>query len=153
MADTSATDTSVPDFRELLKTTTSDNVERPRGLPKGSYFGMIMNHGFDRSRQKQTAFVRFNLKIDAPGPDVPAGACDGIDFSRRELRYDLYITPRSMYRLTDTLDAVLGRDSRVADERIPDMDGQRVLISVEPQLDNDGKDTGFNNVTGLVKAE
>jgi len=144
-------DQSAPDFRELLRTTTSDNVERPRSLPKGHYHGFIMSHEFGRSSKKQTPFVQFNLKVDGPADDVSAEQVEGIDFGRKELRLQRYITPKALYMLTDTLDQVLGKDGRVADERIPDMDNQKVLIETEPQLDDEGNETGFNNVIDIVK--
>src|SRR6267142_1700639 len=96
-------------FRELLSKPT-DQVERPKSLPTGHYLGAILSHEFDRSSKKQTAFCRFNIKIDGPTEDVPADALTGIDFSRRELRKDFYITPNSLYRLSDMLDAVLGKE-------------------------------------------
>jgi hypothetical protein len=143
---------AAPDFRELLHNTTSENVERPRSLPKGHYVGAIINHSIDFSKNKKTPYVRFFLKVDGPGPDVSASDVDGIDFSRRELHVDQYITPKSMWRLTDCVDAVIGRDGRPIDERLPEMDGQRVLIEVVPQVDQEGKDTGYNEVKSIVKA-
>ena len=139
------------DFRELLRTTTSDNVERRAALPKGHYHGIVMNHEFGRSTRKGTAFVQFNLKFDGPGPDVDLTKVEGVDWTNRTGKITRYITPKAMAMLTDTLDAVLGRDGRVCDERIPEMDGQKVLIETEPQVDDKGNETGFDDITAIVK--
>ena len=98
----------VVNYRELLSQPT-DSVERPRALPTGHYFGTILGTEFNRSKQKQTAFCRVHLKVNGPAEDVDATAVAGIDFSRREQRKDYYITPKSMWRLSDMLNAVLGK--------------------------------------------
>ena len=117
-------------FRELLSQPT-DSVERPRPLADGHYIGEMKGHEFGLSRQKQTPFVRFILTPEEETADVPAGANSGLDLSRRELRKDFYITPIALYRLSDMLDAVLGKQSgRSFDERIPETRGQRVMFAV-----------------------
>ena len=139
-------------FRELLSQPT-DTVERPKSLPNGHYLGVIIGHEFDRSRNKQTPYVRFAMKVDGPTSDVPDGACAGIDFSRRELRKDYFITPNALYRLSDMLDAVLGKTTgKSFDERIPNTRSQRVIIGVTARLNEDGTDSGFNDVTTIVAA-
>jgi hypothetical protein len=138
-------------FRELLSQNT-DTVERPRALAPGHYNGKIKGHEFGQSRQKQTPYVRFLLVPESEGPDVPAGANDGIDFSRRELRKDLYITPNALYRLSDMLDAVLGKETgRSFDERIPDTRDASVMFAVTQRESEDGTET-YNDIGTIVKA-
>lgn len=138
-------------FRELLSRT-SDTIERPRALATGHYRGKILRHEFGSSRQKQTPFVRFFLQPTEETEDVEAGANGGMDFTTREYRKDFFITPAAVYRLSDMLDAVLGKDpSRSFDERLPDTDNAEVIFGVTVRHD-DERNEDFNDVTTIVKA-
>lgn len=138
-------------FRELL-TQSTDAVERPRALADGHYIGRIANHEFGTSRQKQTPFVRFILVPEEATEDVDASANDGIELSRRELRKDYFITPNALYRLSDMLDATLGKESgRSFDERIPETRDARVMFGVTHRASEDGADV-YNEITTIVKA-
>lgn len=138
-------------FRELLGQAT-DQVERPRPLADGHYLGRIASHEFGLSRQKQTPYVRFILIPEEETADVEAGANNGMNLGTRELRKDYFITPAALYRLSDMLDAVLGKETgRSFDERIPETRDQRVMIGVGHRSNEDGSET-FNEVTTIVKA-
>jgi hypothetical protein len=147
---------STSTFRELLGQAT-DTVERPRAIADGHYLGTVTSHEFGTSRQKQTPFVRFLLVPDEETADVEHGANAGIDLSRVELRADYYITPNSLYRLSDMLDAVLGKEQgRSFDERIPETRNARVMIGVShrdviDEATGDVTNT-FNQVNTIVKA-
>lgn len=145
-------------FRELLSQP-SDAVERPVKLPTGHYRAAIGQHTFDRSSKKQTAFVRFELRIAAPTADVDQVALQTVlEAGRKQLtdvaiNKDYYITPKSLYRLTDMLDAVLGKQQgRSFDDRIPTTRGADVIIGVTPRRNEDGTESDFNDVTTIVAA-
>lgn len=136
-------------FRSLLSQPT-DAVERPRAIADGHYIGEITRHEFGVSRQKQTPFVRFFIVPHEETEDVPEGANDGLVLTRRELRRDFYITPNSLYRLSDMLDAVLGKASgRSFDERIPETRNARVLFQVTHRDSEDGTEQ-YNEVGTIV---
>ena len=138
-------------FRQLLAQTT-DSVERPRALAQGHYIGEIKSHEFGQSRQKQTPYVRFILTPSEETDDVQAGANTGIDMSKKELRKDFYLTPNSLYRLSDMLDATLGKTTgRTYDERIPETRGVRVIFQVTQRDNDDGTET-YNDVGTIVAA-
>lgn len=140
-------------FRQLLSATTSETVERPRALAQGHYIGEIKSYEFGTSRQKQTPFLRVILTPHEATPDVEADANAGIDFSRRELRRDFYITQQSLYRLSDFLDATLGKQpGRSLDERIPDLRGTRVMFQVTVRDNEDGTEQ-YNDVGTIVAAD
>ena len=142
---------SASTFRELLSQPT-DTVDRPRALAEGHYIGEIRGHEFGRSRQKQTPFVRFVLVPSEETADVAEGANAGTDLAKRELRKDFYITPNSLYRLSDMLDATLGQQSgRSFDERIPETRGVRVMFQVTCRDNEDGTET-YNDVGNIVAA-
>jgi hypothetical protein len=139
-------------FRALLAATTSETVERPRALAAGHYLGEIKSHEFGLSSQKKTPFVRFILVPESETNDVTASANDGIDFAKKELRKDFYITPTALYRLTDMLDAVLGPQmGRACDERIPETRGVKVMFAVTTRDNEDGTET-YNDVGNVVAA-
>jgi len=138
-------------FRELLSQST-ETVERPRPLADGHYIGTIISHELGTSARKQTPFVRFQVQIEEAASDVAEGSNDGIDFASRQLAKTLYVTPKSVYRLGDALDAVLGKEpGRSFDERIPDTRGVRVMIAVT-QRPNEDETEFFNEVGTMVKA-
>jgi hypothetical protein len=141
---------STSTFRELLAQPT-DVVERPKPLATGHYIGEIRNHEFGTSRQKQTPFVRFILVPMEATSDVPEGANGDADLSKKELRKDYYITPNALYRLSDMLDATLGKQQgRSFDERIPETRGARVMFSVTQRENEDGTET-YNDI-GVILA-
>lgn len=146
---------STSTFRELLSQPT-DKVERPRALADGHYYGFIKDHEFGTSRQKQTPFVAFILTPSEETTDVAEGANAGIDLSKREMRKTLYITPASLYRLTDFLDQSMGKETgRSFDERIPETRGARVMFHVTHRdvTDDNGVVTEtYNDIGTVIKA-
>lgn len=142
---------SASTFRSLLAQST-DAVERPRSIADGHYIGVITNTEFGVSRQKQTPYLRVNLRPEEETDDVPENANEGIDLAKRELRRDFYITPGALYRLSDMLDAVLGKQTgRSFDERIPELRGARVIFGVTHRDNAEGTET-FNDVSTIVAA-
>lgn len=138
-------------FRQLLAQNT-DAVERPRAIATGHYIGTIKNFEFGLSRQKQTPYVRLLLTPEEETADVTEGANDGIDLTKRELRRDFYITPTALYRISDMLDAVLGKQTgRSFDERIPELRSARVMFGVTQRDNEDGTET-FNDVSTIIAA-
>lgn len=138
-------------FRELLSQKT-DSVERPKPLADGHYIGEIKTHEFGTSRQKQTPFLRLILTPKEETADVPEGANGTMELSKRELRKDFFITPASLYRLSDMLDAVLGQEAgRSFDERIPELRNAQVMFAVTSRESEDGTQV-YNDVGTIVKA-
>lgn len=56
-------------FEEILNFD-SNEVERPKPLPKGTYATIIKNYEQGTSPQKGTPFIQFNLQIQGPLDDV-----------------------------------------------------------------------------------
>ena len=149
-------------MRELLVNTTSETVERPRSLPNGHYIGTIKSYEFGVSSKKKTPYVRFHCIPESATPDVDPRQLEEcleawkkaeMTLSDKSTGADFFITPKAMYRLTDALDGVLGKQpGRSCDERIPEMRDARVMFGVVRNLNDDGEDTGYNNVTSLVAA-
>ena len=88
------------DFRTLLSTPT-DTIKAPKPLPPGTYRGMITQRTFDKSKQKETPFVRFDVKVASAEADVPQEDLEGIDVSAKTLRKDYYLTPDASFRIVE----------------------------------------------------
>ena len=145
---------SASNFRDLLHVN-NDTVDKPQALADGHYIGIIKGHEFGRSRQKQTPQVSIILSPTEESSDIPETAnCkkDGnkIDLSQIEVRKVFYLTPRSIYRLGQFLDAVLGPDSRYFDERLPETRGIRVMFQATHRDNEDGTPSDFNDVGTVV---
>jgi hypothetical protein len=138
-------------FRELLSMHT-DNVDRPRPLPIGHYYAELTGYSFDQSKQKQTPYVRFNFRTQEAYTDVNPTELEGMDITKKEVSKDFYLTPTSLYRLSDFLDAVLGKQAaRSFDERIPEVRSARVLIQITQRKSQNG-DEVYNDVGTVVAA-
>ena len=136
-------------FRQLLAQT-SESVERPKPLPEGHYLGSIKSYAFGQSRKKQTAFVEFTYTLEEAQEDVDQTQLEGINLANKEIKSTFYLTPGSIYRLSDFLDAVLGVQSgRTMDERVPETRGTRVQIHVTQRPSEDGK-TIYNDIGTVV---
>jgi hypothetical protein len=140
------------DYREMLRQPT-ESLERPKPLPKGNFIATIGQHEFGTSRNKGTPYIRFPLAIAEACADVDPAAIEGIDLSRRELRRDYFITPNALYRLGDMVDAVLGKKPGVnLDERLPDLRGSRVMVTVSQRASEQNSEEIYNDVDSIVAA-
>lgn len=141
------------DVRSLLQTPDSE-IKRPKPLPNGHYFGSVTTYGFDTAKnENKTPFCRVNFKLEGPGDDVDEDEVSDIDFSRRELRKDFFVTPDALYRLRDFVNALIGEDpSRLLDDKLPDIKGQRVLIQVTSRTDRNDPEIVYNDVGKVVAA-
>ena len=141
-----------PTFRQLLERTT-DTAERPRALAAGHYLGFIKGHEFGKSAKKGTPSITFLLTATDETEDVPEGENEGVDFAKKTMRKTLYITPDSLYRLADTLDAILGKQSgRTYDERITATKNARVMFKVTVRTSDDGENV-YNDVDTIVAVD
>jgi hypothetical protein len=141
------------DVSALLRTP-DEEIKRPKSLPNGHYFGSVTQYSFDKAKnENRTNFCRINFKLEGPGDDVDGDEVADIDFSRRELRKDFFITPDALYRLRDFVNAVIGEDpTRTLDEKLPDIRGQRVLIQVTSRTDRNDPEIVYNDVGKVVAA-
>ena len=148
-------------FRELLSVPT-DTVERPKAFPECWLNAKITNHEFGQSPRRKTPYVRFFFSPQsiAADPKDPAGSVsvteddlEGIDFTKRELRKDFFITVDARWRLADFLDAVMGKETgRTFNERIPETRGGDVILHVTQRLADDNSETIYNDVQEVLAA-
>lgn len=145
-------DGGITDPRELLKAPI-DSFEKPRALPQGHYIGIIDNYAYDRSKKKQTAFVRLTLHPTEATADVRPEDIAGISLPDRELTRDYYITPKAMGLLRIMLEAVLPNTAgRGADQLVPELKGAKVMFGVVQRPDERNATIIYNDVTDIVAA-
>lgn len=141
------------DIREILSTPV-DDIERPKSIPKCHLLADIPSPGYEFGVTKGngTPFVRWHFKNLQPGPDAPEGLSEEFNLGERDLRIDMWATPKALNRMDRMLDAILGPNTnkRTCFERLPDTNGMPVMIQVSPRLNEDGSDTGYNDVISVT---
>lgn len=134
-----------------------DSVKRPVAKPAGTYFGQIIGHKFDESKQKKTPFVRFELGGVQPGPDIDQSLlvdAEGqpLDLSKWHPYKDFYLTDDSLYRLKDFLDSLkINISGRQFGETIPETKGMPVQfdVTMEPASEGGGFYNNVGNIAGV----
>lgn len=148
-----------PVFESILDRP-SEDAERPKPLPQGSYVCVV--HGlpeYGKSSKKQTDFVRFTLIPLQAMDDVDADALDEVGgLEGKSLSDTYYLTPNAEYRLRDFLDNC-GIPSRDDDEeklshraRIEMATNQQVIAHVKHRASQDGSSV-FAEVSGTAAVE
>lgn len=113
-------------FNELLSVQV-DSVERPKSFPVGHYEAVVAGHEMGKSSQKETPYVRFQIKLIGPSEDVDeelfddAGGMEALR-ERRPVPLTFYLTPDAMFRLRKFLEDTmeLNCSGRNFDEVIPE---------------------------------
>ena len=135
-------------FKDLLDKKVED-TERPKPVPVGTYRLQIQGHEFGRSSQKKTPYVRFSFKIVQPGEDAEMSDLEGINWGKKTLRDDFYLTEDAMYRLRDFLEKnlQLNGTGRSFDELLPETKNMELeaYISQNPSQ-KEGDDSIYNNI-------
>ena len=140
------------DFKKLLAKNL-DEVERPRPLPPGTYYGRVSKFTVDVSKEKKTPFVRFLVAVTSAGDGVDAESLNGVDLSKKQLRKDYYLTQDADYRLKDFIKScgiqVAGRSF---ESTLPDTMNAPVIMEVTQRAATDGSGEFYNDV-GSMKGQ
>lgn len=146
------------DFKGMLSKPV-DSAERPKPLPAGTYFGHVGKFEFLESKEKKTPYVRFHLKLTAPGDDVSPDALmmtdskghqSVVDVTKKPLRKDFYITEDALFRLREFIESCgISSEGRSFNETIPELMNAPVLISVTQRPGQNPEDI-FNDVDKIV---
>jgi hypothetical protein len=132
-------------FKDLLSKPL-DNVERPKALPAGTFYGMVKSYELKESNEKKTPFVEFTLAVQSAGEDVDQADMEGVDLSKKSLRARFFITPDSEYRLKEFIGSLgIPTTGRSFGETLPETVSQPVMIDVTQRQSTDGQDI-FNDV-------
>lgn len=141
-----------PDFKALLSKPL-DSFERPVGIPAGTYFAVIKDTTFGKSRfNKEKPALIVNIVLTGPTEDVPADELGDIDLAKLKFHSEFEWTAERMYLLNDFLES-LGHDTKgkPADEFLLQLPGADVLAVITANTSANGKDT-FNNVRKIIGA-
>mgnify|MGYP003624040431 CR=1 FL=1 len=136
-------------FNELLDTN-MDDIERPKPLPPGTYFGTVKEYTFDESSQNKTPYVRYIIVNLEPGEDVDRDALREIpDVYDRTVRRDFFLTQNAKYRLKEFIASTgMKVDGRSLRQCIADSVNCRVIVQITQVTSRDGKEI-YNNVGEL----
>ena len=137
------------DFKKLLSKN-MDEVERPRPLPPGTYYGRVTKFTVDVSKEKKTPDVRFFLSVTSAGDGVDADSLNGVDLSKKQLRKDYYLTQDADYRLKEFIKScgiqVAGRSF---ESTLPDTTNAPVIMEVTQRGATDGSGEFYNDVNTM----
>ena len=126
---------NAPDFNGLLDKP-SEDFERPKPMPVGTYLGLIAKFEYDKAKNdKKTPFVRFTIVPQEALPDVDedalTAALNGEPLSTKLQRHELYITGDAMWRLGQFLVDHAGTDSGIPTrEQIDQAVGKLVTFTI-----------------------
>lgn len=116
-------------FNDVLNTPV-DSIEPPKPMPMGSYIWLVRRHELGESAQKKTPQVTFYC--------TPVQAMDDVDrsmlpenWNQKERRLTFYLTPDSLFRLTDFLGHLgLNTKGRTIGACIPETTNQQFIGTV-----------------------
>lgn len=133
-----------PNFSSILDQQV-DKVEFPKPWPVGTYLALIDGvPRFDKSKQKHTDFVEFNVKFLQAQPDVDqaalAEALKDKPITEKKVRpITFYLTEDSIFRLDDFLFNNLGIETGTSRKMAISMaPGRQVLCTIKHEPSQDG---------------
>jgi hypothetical protein len=129
-----------------------DNVEKPKPLPAGTYFGTIAKHELGESKEKKTPFVRLFCTVLSAGDEIDPSDLEGVELAKKQLRKDFYLTEDSLYRFKDFAESVgVSTAGRSLGEIIPDVNNASVMLDVIQKTSQSG-DEIFNEIASIKGA-
>ena len=122
---------STPDFRSLLSKP-ADEFKPPAPLPQGTYYGILTKFEFGEAKnEKKTPYLRYTIQLTGAGADVDPSEIAEVDFSKRTVTRDYYLTGDSMWRLTALMrDLGYEVEGKTLDTLIPETQNQQVMLSI-----------------------
>jgi hypothetical protein len=136
-----------PDLAAMLATN-ADDIERPKPVAAGTYAATILGMEFGVSAEKKTPRVRYFFSNLIPDVDVPNGANSEIDFSRKTLRTDFWLTNDALYRVQDFCIACgVAVEHRQLGDYLPEAQGKQIKIHVVQRINQrKPSDPPFNEI-------
>lgn len=138
------------DFNTLLSTPT-DNIEKPKPLPNGTYRGVIFGApAFREAGANQTPQVEFTVRPTG-SDDVDPAELAGINLSEKVLRASFWLSKDAQYRLVDFAKSCgIGVSGRTLSEVISDLCmGTNVIMDVGSVASKRDPETYFNTVNNI----
>lgn len=146
------------EFYALLSDT-SETVKRPRSAPECWLIATISGPEFLKSKNKGTRYARHTFTNIEPHPSIAkdeklAAATDGLDWQALRSPFtqppalicDFWMSEDAIHRYYNMIDRVVGGRNRSGAERVDEIAGTRVVLKVKPVRDEEGNDTGQNEV-------
>jgi|SRR5215467_10539759 len=132
-----------------------EDIEPPKALPPGTYLGIVEGDAERiESRDKHTPGFRFQLRLirDLDVADqaalAAAGGCAG-----QTRRYDMYVTEKSQWFLSQFLQEHLGIDKKLTIlEALSHVAGKEVGVVIRNTLSSGTSPRLIDIVAGTIKA-
>jgi hypothetical protein len=143
-------------FADILKRPAA-SVERPKPLPAGSYHLLVAKHEFGESKEKKTPFCKVTFNIMGPGPDIDPASLAGIDWGKRQLTADFYLTDDALWRFKEFFEKSLGVDigqRSFGDIIQHELTGKQVMANVvQTPSQKPGDDSIYANINSFTKLQ
>lgn len=139
------------DFSSLLRKPAGE-AKKPPALPIGDYPAVIKSFELGDQNKNKTPYVRFHVGLLGWAESIPESErIAEVDFSKKQMRRDFFLTEDSLYRLDEFLRSVGVRmEGRNYEEVLPDAIGANVLAEVQQYINQSNSEVG--NQIGLLKA-
>lgn len=140
------------DFKTLLQKP-ADEIKRPPVLPAGTYHGVVKSYEFKESKEKKTPYCEVTVGVQGPGDGIDPESVAGVDFSKKQMRTNFFLTEDAVYRLKEFLESC-GHTTvgKTLGEVIPEMVNSAILIEVTQRNSPDGSEI-FNDVKKISGAQ
>lgn len=140
---------SQTNFAELLNTKT-DDIERPKPVPPGTYLFSIKEFKFDNVGQNQNPACIYTFQFLLPDEDVDQDEFQEFGgqpkLASRTHRETFWLTPDAMFRLKDFL-AILGETSgRTLQACISESVGQQFKATISHRMGKARMDANGNQI-------
>lgn len=142
--------TTTPNFSNILKGPVG-SAERPKPVPVGTYVALVQGQPrFDKSQQKQTPFVEFQMKLLQPMGDVDTQALQEMGgLGERTQRLTFYLTEDALWRLDEFLKN-LDLEGIDREQAISQAPGRQCAVTIRHAASQDGTAV-FANIAGTAK--
>ena len=117
----------------------------PPTLPAGTYVFLVKGYKFDKSKQKKTDFVRYELIPMSAEVDVDAEALTTYgSLQKRSMNLDFYLTDDALFRLTNFFQS-LGFNTKLPLSELVELPvNHSIRATVGHTMSQDGKNTYAN---------
>ena len=135
------------DIDSVLDASLEETVAPP-ALPRGYYRATVVDLKSDKSREKKTPYVQYQVTPSEAQEDVDQDALAEVEnWTSRKIRTDsFWLTPDAAFRLKDFFTAV-GLTSGTMRENIPLAKDREVMVYIDEVPSTRDPDRSFNVIT------
>lgn len=145
---------ATPNFAHLLNKPATE-IEKPKPMPVGTYYGIVQGFAPMESPKQQTPFLRFNVKLLRAGDDVDQSelAAAKVKFGEKIVSKDFYLTDDAEYRLVEFLESCgIPKEGKSLGEMLAESTNAEVQMEITHRMYNEGRDiaTDIKSICGTA---